>query len=101
LGPPHDYKELYKTDVGVWAQREGLIGLKEMRDQREVQILARTLTLLNQQKWGEAADTIAQRIREVLAAKKQGGTWEKAELLSLLPTAQASTTPMPDGCLGL
>ena len=100
-GVVQDYKELYRTDVGAWAQRDGLAGLKETRDQREVQLLSRALTLLNQQKWAEAADLLSQRIREVGFAKKQGGTWEKAELLSLMPSSQASTTPMPDGCMSL
>ena len=100
-GPASDYKELYRTDLGVWAQRDGVQGLKEVRDQREVQLLARAVTLLNQQKVAEAADLLCMRVREVTHAKKQGGTWEKAELLSLMPCAQASSAPMPDGCLSL
>jgi hypothetical protein len=94
-------KDLHRTDVGPWSQREGLSGLKEVRDQREVQLLSKAVTLMNQQKWPEVQDLLCQRIREVTQANRAGGTWEKAELLSLLPTSQASTTPLPDGCLNL
>ena len=49
----------------------------------------------------KAVDTICQRIREIRSAKGPGGTWEKAELLSLLPSTAASSTALPDGAMGL
>merc|ERR1712086_221142 len=98
-GPPASMKDLYAVDAGVWAATAS--GLKEVRDQREVALLSRVLTLMNNKKNVEAADLACQRVREVLAAKRQGGSWEKAELISLLPSTQSSSTALPDGALAL
>ena len=92
-------KDLYAVEAGIWSSTA--TGLQEVRDQREVAVLSRVLALLNQRKIVEAADVAVQRAREVLAAKRAGGSWEKAELLSLLPTTQSSTAPLPDGALAL
>ena len=83
----------------MWAATAG--GLKEIRDQRELAVLARVLGLLNQEKLPEAADVLTQRVRELLAAKRPGGTWEKGELLSLMPTAQSVSAVLPDGGMTL
>jgi hypothetical protein len=98
-GAPESMKDLYAVDAGLWSATA--TGLKEVRDQREVAVLARILTLVNQKKVIEAADVAVQRVREVLSAKRAGGSWEKAELLSLLPTGQSSGTALPDGALAL
>ena len=69
-GPPESMKDLYAVDAGIWSSTA--TGLKEVRDQREVAVLSRVLTLLNQKKVVEAADVAVQRVREVLTAKRAG-----------------------------
>jgi hypothetical protein len=79
-----------------------LSGLKEIRDIREVQLLSRLIQDLNSNKLAEAVDLAAQRIREILVAKRTGGTWEKGALVSLMSSEQASmSAAMPDGALDL
>jgi len=41
---------------------------------------------LNQYKYAEAADVIAQRIKAVLSAKSAKGSWEKAQQIEVLAT---------------
>ena len=91
--------DLYRVDVATWASTNS--GLKELRDQREVTVLGKVLTLLNRKREKEAADLMVQRVREILQAKRAGGSWEKAELISLLPSTSASSTALPDGALAL
>ena len=98
-GPPADMRDLYRVDAGLWAATAA--GLKEVRDQREVAAESKALTYLAQGKHTEAADLLVQRIREVVTAKKSGGSWERAELVSLLPSGQSSNTALPDGALAL
>ena len=92
-------RDLYAVDAGAWATTAS--GLKEVRDLREIQLLCRVLANLNQKKEAEAADLLVQRVREVLVAKRPGGSWEKGELLSLLPASSASSTTLPEGGLVL
>ena len=96
---PRSLSDLYQVDVGHWAGTS--TGLKELRDRREVALLGKALSLLNRRKDKEAADLMVQRVREVLYAKRAGSSWEKAELISLLPSASASSTALPDGALAL
>ena len=91
-------RDLYNLDATVWA---GTGGLKEVRDIREVQLLTQVLTTLGQSKFSSAVDLICQRIREIHVAKKAGSSWEKAELVSLLPSTQASSSPLPEHALAL
>ena len=99
-GQVEDFKDLYKTDPTVWAGT--LTGLKEIRDLREVQLLSKVVSELNKDRIPQAVDLMTHRIREVLAAKKAGGSWEKGALVSLLASDQASMgTSMPDGALDL
>ena len=98
-GAPEAMLDLYRVDAGVWAATAA--GLKEVRDQREIAVVAKALTLLNQGKTAQASDLMVQRIREILVAKRPGGSWEKGELVSLLPSTQASSAPLPDGALAL
>ena len=97
---PERVADLYDIDPGRWAAT--LSGLKEIRDLREVQCLSRLIAQINENKLPQAVDLAAQRIKEILLAKKAGSSWENAGLISLLPSDQASmTAALPDGCLDL
>ena len=98
-GAPGAMADLYRVDAWVWAATAA--GIEEVRDQREFAVVAKALPLLNQGKTAQASDLMVQRIREILVAKRPGGSWEKGELVSLLPSTQASSAPLPDGALGL
>ena len=98
-GAPRKLGDLYRVDPTVWALTQSQ--LKEMRDIREVQSLSAVLLALNTNNIPRAVDMVCQRIREIKQAKGAGGSWEKAELLSLLPSTQASSTVLPDGAMGL
>ena len=98
-GPPQSTKDLLQVDVGSWAQTGS--GLKEIRDLKEVVTLSRILMELNTKSFSKAADLCAQRIKEIRFAKSTGQSWEKAEVISLLPTALPSTSPVPDGAMAL
>ena len=97
-GPPHEMRDIYNTDVTSWAAQSGL---KEVRDLREVQLLSQVLVQLGQKKLPAAVDLIAQRIREIRVAKASGSSWDKAELVSLLPSNQPGSAPLPEMALAL
>ena len=61
--------ELASTDVIRWAET---VELKEIRDKKEVLLLAKLLTLLGSRRTAEALDMLAMRLRELLLAKKEG-----------------------------
>lgn len=99
-GAPEKVKDLYRTDPGRWAA--AMSGLKEIRDVREVQCLSKIIGELNANKVPVAVDVAAQRIKDILLAKRSGSSWEKASLILLMPPEQASmTAPLPDGALDL
>eukprot|EP00974_Lingulodinium_polyedra_P067270 6512064-Lingulodinium_polyedra.AAC.1 len=75
--------------------------VKDVRDLRECHLLGQLLSHLGRGRQAEAADLIAMRIREVRMAKRDGGSWEKAGVLSLLPGGHAGTAVIPDGALVL
>ena len=87
-GDPRDTRELKTTDVVRWASE--LTTLKDIRDQREVQTLALVMSKLNAGKLDEAADTLSQRIKAIMSAKAAKGTWEKSQLIELLPVSGGS-----------
>ena len=98
--PPEKVKDLYAVDPCRWGAC--MTGLKEIRDLREVQCLSKLVAQLNANRLPQALDLACQRIREIMLAKKAGGSWEKAALVSLLPSDQASMlSALPDGCLDL
>jgi len=99
LGPAHKLGDLYHTDITTWAATS--TGLKETRDLREVQALSKVLLEINKDNLPQAVDIIAQRIREIKAAKSSGGSWEKAELVSLLPCSQPGSSMMADASMAL
>ena len=75
--------------------------LKDIRDKNEVLMLSKLLATLAANRIPGAADLMAQRIREVRAAKSQGGSWERAAAVSLLPSSAPSSTLVPDGAMHL
>ena len=64
-------------------------------------LLTKLLLELNKKNYSKVCDLVAHRIREVRMAKGTGGTWEKAELVGLMPVTAASSTALPDGALAL
>jgi len=99
-GDPGRVKDLHKTDPTVWAATRK--GLKEIRDLREVQVLSKMLAELNADRIPQAVDFAAQRIKEILHAKRPSSSWEKAAVVSLMPTEQATmASSLPDGAAEL
>ena len=90
--------ELAGTELARWAET---VDLKEIRDKKEVVLLAKLITLLGSRRVGEALDTLAMRLRELLLAKKEGSSWEKANVVSLLPGSHGPAAPIPDQALVL
>ena len=99
LPAPEKKDDLYQTDITTWAATA--TGLKEVGDMKEVQLLSKVLLEINRDRLPQAVDIIAQRIREVRMAKAPGSSWEKAEIVSLVPSTQSGSVILPDGCLGL
>ena len=60
------------------------------RSQREALTLGKALDLLAEGKPGAAADTLAQRLKAVEKAAREGGRWDQAEFLELIPPAGPS-----------
>jgi hypothetical protein len=100
-GHPSSSKDLHRIDATAWATG-GMLALKDIRDQREVMLLTKVLTEMGKKNFSRSADLVVQRIREIRYAKGTGGTWEKAEILSLLPgSSLSSNAPVPDGAFVL
>jgi len=98
---PKRTTEYHKVDLSTWASSQ--THLKDLRDQREVQVLTRILTQLNHSQLPQAVDAIALRLREILLAKgtSSGASWEKAAVVSPLPSGVASSAPIPDNAFTL
>ena len=62
----------------------------EARSQREALTLGKALDLLAEGKPGAAADILAQRLKAVEKAAREGGRWDQAEFLELIPPAGPS-----------
>ena len=97
--PPKDSGELVHTDVAGWVSLHS--ERKDVRDQKEVAFLGRVLQDMAMDRLPQLADVVAMRIREIRAAKKEGGTWEKANVVSLLPGSHAGNAPVVDGAFTL
>eukprot|EP00974_Lingulodinium_polyedra_P101987 9876940-Lingulodinium_polyedra.AAC.1 len=91
--------EIRLTDVARWGA--SLSELKDVRDVREAHLLGVLLSELGKDRLAVAADLIAMRLRELRAAKKEGGSWEKASVLSLLPSSHSGSAPVADGAFVL
>ena len=73
------------------------LGLKELRDQKEVQFLSKVLLEIGHDRLGVACDLVVQRMREVMQAKKEGSSWEKAAVMSLMPGPHGGQALLPEG----
>lgn len=83
--PAKSSKDLWRTDVMRWSRDS--TGLKEVRDQREIQTLMLILQKLNEDQVEQAADVIAQRAKSLLVAKTAKGSWEKSATIELLASS--------------
>jgi len=88
-GDPPDSRAMMGTDLTRWAS-DGSSGLKEIRDIREIQTLCLALQRMGAGRLDEAADVLAQRVKAVLTAKAPKGSWEKGQIIELLPVAGGS-----------
>ena len=73
--------------------------LKDVRDVRACHLLGYLLMQMGRGRFSQAADVIAMRVREIRMAKKDGGSWEKASVCSLLPGTHPGTAVVPDGAM--
>jgi hypothetical protein len=87
-------KTLQETDCTIWATT--MSGLKDVRDVKETTFLVKLLLEVGHRRLPQAMDLIAQRLRELRMAKSDGSSWEKASVLSLLPTALPPNSQIPD-----
>ena len=92
---PKNTQELRRVDSSAWANLYS--GLKEVRDQKELAFLCKVLLELGMDNYGAVADLLAQRCRELLAAKRENGNWDKASVLSLQPSAHSGSASIPEG----
>ena len=74
-------------------------GLTELRDLREVQTLGLAMDCINRDQLAQALDVMAQRVTAIQAAKRKGGSWDKAETVELLPGTGSAV--IPAGMAGL
>jgi hypothetical protein len=98
-GTPSGFKEMKQVDLGAWSFNS--TAWKDLQDISEAQALSLVLEKSNRDQLPHAVDIISQPIREVLLAKKSGGTWEKGFLVGLLPCDQPAPMSMPDGAMAL
>ena len=71
------------------------------RGQPEVMLLSKVILEMGRKSFAKVRDVVAQRIGEVRLARATGGTWDKAELVSLTLVSQPSSTALSDGAVAL
>ncbi|CAE8604573.1 unnamed protein product, partial [Polarella glacialis] len=76
--------QLREASVASWAGQ--YTGLTEVRDLREVMTLANIMDSINRREMVQAMDVLSQRIVAIQLAKRKGGSWDKAELVELVPS---------------
>eukprot|EP00974_Lingulodinium_polyedra_P057187 5502431-Lingulodinium_polyedra.AAC.1 len=84
-GAPEHSDALRRVDLSAWAAT--CSELKDIRDLKEVQLLSRLMVDIGEDRLPQAMDLAAQRVREIRLAKSQGGSWEKAAAVTLMPAA--------------
>ena len=72
-------------------------GVKDVRDHKEIGFLAKIMLEMGNDRISVAADMAAMRIREIMLAKKDGGSWDKASAVGLQPGPQGGHAAIPDG----
>ena len=90
-GPLRRSRQLREASVAQWAAQ--YTGLTETRDLREVATVAAALDHINRSELAQAVDLLSQRVVAIQAAKRKGGSWDKAESLELLPTSGLALAP--------
>ena len=100
-GIPSDSTEIREVDFTSWANNPALTELKDTRDQKELLFLGRILSEIGMKRIPQVADLIAMRVREMRAAKRDGGSWDKAAAISLMPGTMASNAALPDSAFSL
>lgn len=60
------------------------------RGQREMLTLAKMLDLMAEGSYGAAADVAAQRLKAIDKAARDGGNWDHAQFLELIPVAETA-----------
>ena len=73
--------------------------MTELRDQREALTLASILDLVQRDEVARALDVLVMRLQALAAAKKKGGSWEKASKVELI--SEAGTDTLASGLSGL
>ena len=96
---PTNMTEIREYDLMLWSQSHG--GLKDVRDQKEMALLSRSLAELGAGRYAQVADLLCMRIRELRLAKQDGSSWEKAAGLSLMPGSVPPTSVLPDTAFAL
>eukprot|EP00971_Amphidinium_carterae_P232913 4622220-Amphidinium_carterae.1 len=91
--------ELRTTDPTTWATSPMWVAteLKDVRDLKEVQFLSKVISEMNAGRYAQLMDMVVMRIREAHAAKKEGGSWEKAPTLSMLTQGAGPQASLPEG----
>ena len=69
--------------------------------QKELLFLARLLKDIGTDRLPAAADLIVMKIRELRQAKAEGGSWEKASSLSLMPGGHPAILALADQAFAL
>ncbi|CAE8597891.1 unnamed protein product, partial [Polarella glacialis] len=82
--------QLREASVAAWAGQ--YTGLSEVRDLREVMTLANIMDSINRREVAHTMDVLSQRIVAIQLARRKGGSWDKAELVELVPSGNTVGT---------
>lgn len=97
-GVVKETKQLRDVDVSSYVST-GSMGLTELRDIREAATLGAVLDAVNRSEVSTALDIIVMRLQALQAAKRKGGSWDKASKVELIPEPGADM--MAAGVSGL
>ena len=93
---PTTLARLAQVDASHWVNLL-YAGAKDIRDQKEIGFLAKIMLEMGNDRISVAADMAAMRIREIMLAKKDGGSWDKASVVGLQPGPHGGHAAIPDG----
>jgi len=92
---PTSLGRLAQVDASHWVNLYA--GVKDVRDQKEIAFLAKLMLEMGNGRTNVAADMASMRIREIMLAKRDGGSWDKASVVSLQPGQHGGHAAVPDG----
>ena len=92
---PTTLSRLAQVDASHWVNL--CAGVKDIRDQKEIGFLAKLTLEMGNDRISVAADMAAMRIREMMMAKKDGGSWDQASVVGLQPGPHSGHAAIPDG----